>query len=174
MGTIKDLIKQMSDPGVINTQVATITSVDEDNCSCEAKLLDGIELFDVNLKSIIDNKKGIVCIPKVNSKVLVGYINNDSKNAFVVAFDELDKVTVECDSIIINKGDNKGMVKLPELVDKLNSIEQDLNTLKNVFSSWVVAPNDGGGALKGAAASWFGNVLSTTTESDLENAKIKH
>jgi len=43
-----------------------------------------------------------------------------------------------------------------------------------VFNAWVVAPSDGGAALKSAAATWSGNNLSPAVASDLENKKVKH
>lgn len=66
------------------------------------------------------------------------------------------------------------MVKAEQLAQRINAIEKDINTLKNVFSAWVTTPNDGGAALKLAAAAWAGSLLTLTQRSDYENGKVKH
>ena len=61
-----------------------------------------------------------------------------------------------------------------DLTERLNIIEKDINKLKKVFSSsWTPVPQDGGAALKGAAASWAGATLTETQRSDYENEKVK-
>jgi hypothetical protein len=69
-----------------------------------------------------------------------------------------------CGGILISKNTS----------DKLNSLEKDINSLKQVFTTWVTVPNDGGAALKAAAATWSGQQLTETKPTDLENKKIKH
>jgi hypothetical protein len=60
--------------------------------------------------------------------------------------------------IILNQGTDYGVMfsKLKEVADEL---KQDITNLKSAFSSWVVVPNDGGQALKTAAATWTGTAL---------------
>jgi hypothetical protein len=72
-------------------------------------------------------------------------------------------------------GDNEGGVPITaDVVSRLNAIEQDINTLKTVFSGWVTVPNDGGAALKAAAGAWFAQQLQQTVNSDIENQKVLH
>ena len=76
--------------------------------------------------------------------------------------------------VVINGGENEGLVKVVELAEKLNAIENDINNLKSIFSSWVPVVYDGGASLKAAAASWAAQSLQTTSKKDIENPKIKH
>jgi hypothetical protein len=53
-------------------------------------------------------------------------------------------------------------------------VEKDLNSLKQVFlQDWVPVSQDGGAALKAAAATWAGRRLTETQKSDIENEKVK-
>jgi hypothetical protein len=56
--------------------------------------------------------------------------------------------------------------KLKEVVDELQG---DVTDLKTAFSTWVVAPNDGGAALKASAATWFGTPLTK----NIDDAKVE-
>lgn len=47
------------------------------------------------------------------------------------------------------------------VLTRLNAIHTDIDALKTVFSTWVVAPPDGGGALKTAALAWYSAPLGT-------------
>jgi len=76
--------------------------------------------------------------------------------------------------VIIDDGENGGLVKVQDLTQKLNAVEQDLNMLKNAFTTWVVLPQDGGAALKTATASWSSQTITTTQKSDLENQNVQH
>ena len=165
---------------------AQVVSVDWDKKTCKVKTDDGREYSGVRLRAVKDNaSKGLCLKPTVNSWVLVASINNKSTQRYVSMFTELDAVELVGDndvmmidvpngSIEFNGGQNQGMVKVVELVEKLNAIEQDLNALKTVFSGWSPVSQDGGAALKTAAGSWFGQVLSQTTANDLKNDKVKH
>ena len=70
-------------------------------------------------------------------------------------------------------GQMGGLVKVEELVKKLNAVEKDLNSLKQVFQGWVTVPQDGGAALKTAATTWATQQLTETQKSDIENEKVK-
>ena len=79
------------------------------------------------------------------------------------------------DGITLNGGQFGGIVKIAELTQKLNAIEDDINALKNVFTSWAPVAQDGGAALKTAVcAAWADNQLTPTQKSDIENEKVKH
>jgi hypothetical protein len=54
---------------------------------------------------------------------------------------------------------------------QIDTVIGDVNALKAVFSAWVVAPGDGGGALKAAAAAWYGSTLPSA--GSVAAAKVK-
>ena len=58
-------------------------------------------------------------------------------------------------------------------VERLNKIEQDINNLKQAFTSWTPTPQDGGAALKTVVASWSGSKLTETKVEDIESETIK-
>jgi hypothetical protein len=60
----------------------------------------------------------------------------------------------------------------PQLVQQINKIEQDLNSLKTVFKNWTPVSQDGGAALKAAATSWAAQQLQKTQNTDIANDKI--
>lgn len=155
----------------IAAQVATVTSVDKDKCKCDVKLSNGIEIKEVNLRAVLDdNKKGFVIFPKVNSMVLIGTIENNENNAFVLMCSEITDVTIDA-KIVINDGNNKGMVKLPELIEQVNKLENKVNEILT-WTSIHTHPVPSLGT-SGVAVGVMGT-LTLTTENDLENKDIKH
>lgn len=55
--------------------------------------------------------------------------------------------------------DSLVQTELARIKNELTAIVNDVNSLKTVFSSWVVAPQDGGAALRTAATAWFGSSI---------------
>jgi hypothetical protein len=59
----------------------------------------------------------------------------------------------------------------------LNTIEQDLNTLKQIFNTWQAAGSVGdAAALKSAitSAAWDTNTITLSSDSDYEDPNITH
>ena len=78
------------------------------------------------------------------------------------------------EGIVLNGGGLGGTVKVEQLTQHINTIENDINTLKKVFSAWTAVPNDGGTALKLATTTWAASPLTLTQRGDYENEKVKH
>lgn len=155
----------------ISAQLAIVKSVDFDKCSCTV-LIGDILLSDVNLRSVIDeSKKGFVVFPKVDSFVLIGTIKNIETNAFVVMCSEITDVWIDA-KVVFNNGDNKGMVKLPELVNKINILESKVNDIIAWTATHTHTGVTTGGGTSGVAVGVIGNLVETQ-ESDLENKDIK-
>ncbi len=153
---------------------AQIKSVDGDKCTID---IDGLQLTDVRLRAVVNGENSKILItPKIDSYVLVADVSGGKLTELVVVqFSEIDKIEIDCETeIIINGGDNAGLVKIKELTDKLNVIENDINNLKAVFSAWLPVVQDGGKSLKMALGTWYGSQLTQTQQSDIENDKIKH
>ncbi len=150
---------------VANSEMITsvkVTAVDFPTFTGE--LITGETLENIRLVSE-ESDANIYVIPKINSNVIIGFV--DTQNAVLLLAGEVDEVYLRGDA-------EGGIVKVNDLVTKLNNIESDLNTLKTAFSSWVVVPSDGGAALKAITATWAGQQLTQTTVNDLENDKVKH
>jgi|GEM_PF-473765 len=122
---------------------------------------------------------GLILYPADGSNVVVGELE-DGSGWTLLRCSDLTRLQVVIggmsftigDKIQLNDGSLGGLVKLLDLVAKLNKLENDLNTLKNVLKTWTPVANDGGAALKAAASTWAGQQLQVTQRGDIENTNI--
>ncbi len=159
---------------------AQVVSVQGETCTVK---IDEQDLPDVRLTpTTTERNETLLLTPAIDSFVLVGSLSGDLNNLCVLASDTLASakltigdisVFVDKEGIILNGGELGGLVKIASLLNKLNAIEKDLNTIKKVFKTWSPSANDGGAALKLAASAWAGNLIDISEKSDLENEKIK-
>jgi hypothetical protein len=149
-----------------NIIMCLVVSVDGVTCVCQPLDLDEAEYVNVRLATE-DADTLFLITPAVGS--VVGVIPfDDSANSehIIIMYSGID-------TIDIRGNQYGGLVKVQDVVDRLNNIESDINDLKTVFSGFVPVPNDGGAALKTAAAAWYGAALVQTVVSDIENENIK-
>lgn len=152
---------------------AEVKSVEGETCTV---LIGELEVPDVLLTPADEGADGkLVITPKVGSQVTVADLSGgELRQLAVVHWGEVEKISLTADSIELNGGDNGGLVKIEALTDKINNIEKDINKLKQVFTTWVPVPQDGGSSLKSGVASWAAQQLVQTQVSDLEDDKITH
>jgi hypothetical protein len=145
--------------------IATVVSVDGGAGTCEVAPLDGTaNLSDIRLKPEAVNSV-FYPVPTVGSVVLIELINDSE--GFISMFSQ-------CDSLKIMDGTLGGLIKIEDLVGKINALESDLNDLKAALSSWVPVASDGGLALKAGLAAYIAATITPTVRLDLENDKITH
>jgi len=101
--TIRELIQEMAGNGEeIYSIVARVTEVDETERTCSVQPLNGDpELFGVWLQAALEMEKGVVLFPKVDSKVVVTFLNRET--GFVSVATDFDKVQVnsdECEVVV--------------------------------------------------------------------------
>ncbi len=160
------ILSGASKTGTVYALDAVIKSVDKNKRTCVVYTITGktqSEIPDVRLMASVDD--GVLFVPVVGSNVTI--ILTQQADPYITQYSDIDE-------IIFRGGDLGGLVKLKETVERLNKIEDDINAIKKVFSTtWTPTPNDGGAALKAAAATWAGQQLQKTTEGDIENDKIK-
>lgn len=161
-----------------------VKSVDSDamTCSVELTAAQGTEV-QVVLNVVLENKAGMYCVPAVDAGCVVCLVDGGSVWELLKATG-YDRVYMKAgskfiditDSAVLLNGDGfGGLVKVQETADKIKALEQDLNTLKQVFTAWTPVSNDGGAALKTAATTWAGQlIMPLTSKNDLENTKVKH
>lgn len=181
---------------------AEVTEVDEPTRTCTVKLLNGraeLEVTDVQLMASVAD--GLFQVPEIGSTVLVN--NTPNMQPSVVMYSQLSKVssivngieiTVDNTNVFIeagsskvnfsdglikfNDGSNKGLVKVIELTQRLNAIENLLNNLQDKFNAWSPAAGDGGAALKAILTVtppiWNVPHIPNTTRSDIEDTAITH
>ncbi|TAE33326.1 MAG: hypothetical protein EAZ92_00625 [Candidatus Kapaibacterium sp.] len=75
----------------------------------------------------------------------------------------------------LNDGSKGGMIIWSKLKADLNKLKEFTEAIKQGFTNWTVAPQDGGAALKTAMGiALTGKTLPTFSDSDIVNDKIKH
>ena len=110
------------------SKVCTIDSVDLTTLTCYCvPLNDDADIINVRLMANIDN--GFLLIPEVNSIVVVSFLSDDS--AYVSLVSKVSEVQ-------LNGKNFDGLVKVQELTDKLNALENKVNDLITACSSQVV------------------------------------
>jgi hypothetical protein len=77
-----------------------ITEVGDTTCS--VKLSDGTQIEDVRLKAAInENKDYIISRPKVGSTVILGTLDENTGECFVIACDEIDEYEINMGNVVL-------------------------------------------------------------------------
>ena len=177
---------------VVRINVAQVVSVDENKSTCTVRIKgvnQSVDVPNVNLQTGVCD--GLQIIPVVGSDVLV--ITSTYNQSYIIQYSDVDKfylqvgdseVTINNDgSMQLNDGSYDGLVKVQELTQKLNDLENDVNNLKNilqtVLTTTVNEPGNGAPsafqiAMNAALASYYGQQLTPTQQSDIENNLITH
>lgn len=146
--------------------LAKVSRVDGQTCDV---IIDDLELSDVRLRAVVnDEQSGILVTPTVGSFVMITDLSNgDKRDWAVVMYSQIDKIE-------INSGKNGGLINIKDLITQLNTIQDDINNLKNAITAWTPAPQDGGAALKTATSQWAAQQINKTKQADIEDTKITH
>ncbi|MBP3466425.1 MAG: hypothetical protein J6K01_02290 [Paludibacteraceae bacterium] len=177
---IRQALRDFTAQGVA-TMIGTVSEVDATERTCTLTHED-VAYYGVRLQPVTGGSAGLLVTPKEGAMALAVRIE-ENDGWMIVHTDEVETievkagdttVTINADGIVINDGSLGGLVKVEELVNRLNTIENDLNTLKTAFSTWVIAPQDGGAALKAVAEAWSQQQLTPTKKTDIEDDKVKH
>lgn len=172
---IRELLRDITNGGGLPLVIGEVVSVESETCT--VKVAGRVTVGDVRLNASADGNEGNILVkPVVGSMVLMSDLSGgDLRELVVTAWSEIDTVTVKFKGdVVINGGENEGIVKVIELTEKLNNIEKDINKLKSKFSAWVPTVYDGGAALKAQVTDWASQQLKETQQKDIEDEKIKH
>lgn len=145
---IAELIRKLNcKQGEMYCKICTVDVVDEEKRVCDVSPIDGsAPLLDVNLQANQESKHGIVLFPKKGSYVVVGFLTPDV--GVVLLTDEIEKIdiaieettiVVDKDGMVFNGGDNKGLVKIKGLTDKLNGLKDTVDALVKSYNGHVHA-----------------------------------
>ncbi len=170
--TIQLLVKDLIN---IQVQAGKVLCVDEKTMTCDIAIEGEPDRLDVRLTSVIDSsEKGILVVPVVGSYVLLGLIDNKEESAFVFRFSEVKSIKLIVDKIQLSGDELGGLVVSEKVTNEVNELKKEINMLKGLFSSWVVAPSDGGAVLKALVTTWAGQNLVAIKKEKIENSKVKH
>ena len=173
---IQDAIKIITQRELARSEMycvlCKVNSVDTSARTCEVTPLNGkADLFDVRFQAELSLTEGVFIEPKVDSTVLVAFIN--SVQAAVVLCSEVENIYIDTQGdTIFNGGTLDGMVKVGDLVTKLNNLENKVNDLVTWTSTHTHTGVTLGTASTGTAVGVVGT-LTPTQQADIENTKIK-
>lgn len=181
---IKQQFKQLQKTNAVVFS-CKVLSIDKDEKTIKVEDSFGIEYPDVRLKSSISDTDAVIKYPLKDSYVLVAMIGNQENDLLVIAFDDVEEIEgvigdisfkVNKDEILLNGDGNKGLVKIEDLVSKLNDLENGVNQLKNEFNSHTHnAPQAPTGTIPTAPPLVPSTLnMQNTVVNDLENKKVKH
>lgn len=148
------------------TLLATVKSVDKIENICVVDD-DGTEIPGIRLRCITGENNGIVAYPKKGAYVLCVKVE-DTEEWAVIKASEYESIEMTIESLVINGGDNGGLVKIDAMIDWMQKVYADLQTLKTELSTWTVAGNGAPLALV------FNPTAPNPIKSDFEDTKIKH
>lgn len=182
---LNNAIKNLTKPPV-QVVIGIVTSVDLEKETCNVKPLESdAEYFGVRLKGVVDETgKGLLVVPAVNSTVLLGSIENSENMFYINDYSEIEKFIIEVnggakieikeETIIFNTGDFGGLVKVQPLIDKINRLESQLNSLYTLLKSHV-HPVTAIGSPTGNSPNLAGLTnIDLTQKNELENLNITH
>lgn len=136
---IKEAIERLSGTFMqdsVKLFLANVDSVNEAERTCDVTpLTDNATTSYPSVLLMAESDDGVLIIPTINSNVLV----NVSKRgiAYVCMFSEIDKVTIITKTLTqFNDGSFGGLVKVQELVDKINRLENTFNSHTHVATSF--------------------------------------
>lgn len=139
------------------TMLGTVKGVDKTENTCTVED-DGVEWLGVRLRAITGDNNGIVAYPKSGAYVLCVKVE-DTEEWAVVKATEYESIEMTIESLVINDGNNGGLVKIDAMISWMQKVKTDLTTISTAMQSLGVP------------------VVITTgqpVKSDFENTKIKH
>jgi len=147
---------------------AIVTAVDLNSMDCDVDPPGMAPILGVRLRAAEGVTDGVVEVPKVYSSVIVSMIGNSDEEYLVVACSEVDKV-------VINNGDNGGLVKAGPLLDGLEKNNKILTGILNlIMGTPINEPGSGSpSALQTALRSKLAG-LPVGDFGNIENEKVTH
>lgn len=120
----KSICTMVSKRGVV-AFTAQVVSVDGECCTVD---YDGLQVSDVRLRAVVNGEQSkILVTPKVGSYVMVVSLTDDMTQLIVSAFSEVDKIEIDTGKIVLNGGQNGGIVNITQLTQKLNDMVNRFN-----------------------------------------------
>ncbi len=169
--SIKEAVQKLAGTFGVNPLtviIAKVVSVNDDEMTCTIDPLNDnstVTIENVNLSA--QPNDGLICYPSIESIVLVAYA--PKLDPFILQFSDIDKcrITINSCEYYIDKngiklyGDNfGGLVKVTDLVGKLNTLENTINQIA-VWALSVTPP-------------LTIQPISPTTAIEISNSKVQH
>lgn len=164
--SVREMIRDIANTGQeIYSIPCKVKSVNSADNVCDCSPIDDAAADLLEIKLIADNKTGFLIIPKVGSVVIVTMTSQAT--GYVAMFSEVEEIQ-------LNGKNYGGLPQIEKMVDKYNNLENEINQLKQIFTTWTPVSNDGGAALKAIVSTWASQLMVTTQKQELENQTVKH
>lgn len=182
---IKEAVQQLAGTSLsdeVYIVVCSVESVNEDTRTCDCVAISGkagVDIPGVQLMAEVDD--GFLLIPAVESTVIVAYSKRNVP--YITMFSEITKVliitgdtTIEVKdgSIKLNDGTFGGLIKIEELINKINRLENKVNSFIEKYNIHTHTGVQTGGGISGTTPSTETEIQPVTQKSDLENTLITH
>jgi hypothetical protein len=164
-------------PDELYWMAANVNSVDLDKRTCSVTAITGssdLEIPDVKLQAAIAD--GFLLVPAIDSIIFIAYSKHNEP--FVALFSDIDYMLLVVGSSAIeitkdghlklNDGSYGGLIKIDELIGKINAIENKVNQIISAFNSHS-HPSNGS-----ITPTQISGSLANTQKSDIENSVITH
>jgi hypothetical protein len=150
-----------------NTSIqSTVETTSNNNRTCQIMFAVGLEINPAKDNQLIvipfGNSEGnLVAIGGLNSNIAPDTLGGEAR---LFSTDETGQ-TLQAFIKLLNtgilelNGNIDNAVRFSKLKETTDEIQNDITTLKAVFSGWTPVANDGGAALQAAASTWYGTPL---------------
>lgn len=141
----------------------TVTGVDKEKLMMDAiGISDNLEYYDIQLGMGASN-----ILPKVGSGCLVGIVEGQETDAFLISAEEIEEIQIKADtSITFNNGELGGLVKVKALTDVIN----DMVSKFNAHTHQVTGVTPGSGSVIAPAPT---STMNSLQQSQIENERVK-
>ena len=117
----------------LTASVGEVTGVDPEKWTIDIRD-GGLEIYNVRLNAIAgEGETGLTIVPKVGSAVIYIPIDQSLTTCYCMAFSEIDHIVAK--EIKLNEGEYGGLIKINDLTEKLNSLVETVNQLKDDFNA---------------------------------------
>lgn len=178
---IREAIKELGKAGAYEVFSGKVATVNEQDATCEVEIDDNLLVPAVRLRAVVTDLLGFWVLPKINSDIIIAQIDGGT-DFIIVQAAEIDKLFISignktfefnANEAVFNSGANGGLVKVIELTQKVNAIENKLNAILTALNATVIPLAPSGTY---PLSTVFGSIsaLVNTVRADIENADVKH
>jgi hypothetical protein len=156
-----------------------VQSINKDNQTAEVITINGPEIVLNSVRLTATTGDSSYRIPSIKSIVFV--LTTPLTEPFIVLYSELDgeniqtdtEVTITSPKVALNGEDYGGLIKIEDLVEKINTLENALNNLITLYNAHVHISASAGSPTAPTTSTDTDNIQITKKE-DIENENIKH
>lgn len=165
MSEISQLIQEIAgnrNQDTVQLLICVVESVDIENRICNVTTVSGDTTLSFEAQLISGVADGLLLIPEVESTVYVQM--SKYTLPFVALYSDVT-------AMVIMGGEHGGLVKVIELVQKINNLENKVNEIITKFNALTLPVS---GATAGPTTNPIVGSLTPTVRNDIENTDITH